>query len=93
MDNIDDIKKREAMIEMLQALDVALSVRMQRWAEEANTIPRVVLSPRQANKNKARVLECKTRVDELQEIRKLVTGTIETCKEQNAGPPPAEVIQ
>lgn len=82
MNNIDNIK-REAMIEMLQALDTALGARAAQWQEEAANIPRVVLSPREGNKNKARVLECKIRIDEIQEIRKLVTGTIATCEEQN----------
>lgn len=84
MNNIDNLK-REAMIDMLEALDVALGVRVAQWQAEATSIPRVVLSPRETNKNKARVLECKIRIDELQEIRKLVTGTIATCEEQNDG--------
>ncbi len=84
INNIDNLK-REAMIEMLQALDAAFGVRVQQWAEEANSVPRVVLSPRQANKNKAHVLECKIRIHEITEIRKLVAGTIATCEEQNDG--------
>jgi hypothetical protein len=77
--------KREAMIEMLEALDNALGVRVQKWADEAHSIPRVCVNPRQGNKNKDRVLECKIRIDEIKQIRELVTATARTCREQNEG--------
>ncbi len=83
-DKRNDVK-REAMIEMLEAFDTALGVRVEQWTAEAHRIPRVVVNPRVGNKNKARLLECKIRIDEIGEIRKLVTATVQTCREQNEG--------
>jgi hypothetical protein len=78
--------KRDAMIEMLEAFDQALGMRAQKWMDEHNGVPRIVFGTRKDKKNAGRKIECKIRFNEIQEIRKLVTATIKTCKEQNAGP-------
>ena len=83
-DELDNVK-RTAIIEMLDALDVTLGVRVAQWAAEARSVPRIVVNPREEKKNKGRVVECKIRIDEIQEIRKLVTGTAQMCREQNEG--------
>ena len=79
---LDDIK-RETMIELLEALVAALDDRIGKLKALALSFSRgqFQLSRREAKKAKQGLDDCKLRVDEVSKLKKIVMGTIETCKD------------
>lgn len=81
-----EIVKRDAMVELLVAIDTSLGARQAKWAAEAQKFSpkRSIINPKKIKQDAQNVAECRIRISEIQNIRDMLKQSANRVSEERA---------